>query len=468
MLPSLDRVPIRAVPRSAAPEVEAAWHRRLPTERAARWGLLTGLALVAGAVVLPLATGWSVHATDGFAHTVAPLHATWHPAVGVGTPFALLVGLLGIRYAERLSTRLSWRGLLLASYACALAWTVSLALVYGPSGISRELDSSQEYLVTARTVHDVPAFLSEFVSRIPFSAGSDHWPIHVAGHPAGATLFFIGLVRLGLGSSFASGCVITLLGTTVPVAVLVTLRRLGAEPAARLAAPFLVLAPAAIWVAVSGDAVFAAVAAWGLAALAVATTTGQRSVRWTTAIVAGLLLGLLPTLSYGLVLVAPLALSIVALTRGWRVLPLMTVVAVVPTLVLAGFGFYLWEAYPVLRQRYWDGLAPVRPAAYWTWASLASLVVSAGPAVGAGLAALASVRRTADRAVLWLVGSAVAAIVVADASQMSKAEVERIWLPFVPWLLVSTALLPPRWRRPMLVLQVVAALLVEHLLDTTW
>jgi hypothetical protein len=146
----------------------------------------------------------------------------------------------------------------------------------------------------------------------------------------------------------------------------------------------------------------------------------------------------------------------------------MTVVAVVPTLVLAGFGFYLWEAYPVLRQRYWDGLAPVRPAAYWTWASLASLVVSAGPAVGAGLAALASVRRTADRAVLWLVGSAVAAIVVADASQMSKAEVERIWLPFVPWLLVSTALLPARWRRPLLVLQVVAALLVEHLLDTTW
>jgi hypothetical protein len=173
-------------------------------------------------------------------------------------------------------------------------------------------------------------------------------------------------------------------------------------------------------------------------------------------------------LSYGLLLVGPLALAVVVLTRGWRVVPVAAVVALLPTLVLAGFGFYLWEAYPVLRQRYWDGLAPDRPAAYWTWASLAALAVSAGPALGAGLGALASVRRTADRAVLWLVGAAVAVVLVADVSQMSKAEVERIWLPFVPWLLLSTAVLPARWRRPMLVLQVVTALLVEHLLDTTW
>ena len=31
---------------------------------------------------------------------------------------------------------------------------------------------------------------------------------------------------------------------------------------------------------------------------------------------------------------------------------------------------------------------------------------------------------------------------------MSKGEVERIWLPFVPWLLIACALLPERWRRP--------------------
>jgi hypothetical protein len=388
--------------------------------------------------------------------------------VGIGTPLGVLVGWYGVRHGDRLAATLAWRRLLLTTYAATLTWTVSLALVYGPSGLSRELNSSQEYLVTARTVHDVPAFLGTFVSRIPFGAGESHWPIHVAGHPPLATLFFVALVRLGLGSSFASGCVVTLIGTTTPLAVLVTLRRLGAETTARRAAPFLVLAPAAIWVAVSGDAVFAAVAAWGLTLLTVAATSTRSVARWGCAVLAGLLLGLLPLLSYGLVLVAPLVLAVVVLTRGWRMVPAAAVVAVLPTLLLTRYGFSLWDAYPVLRQRYWDGLAPQRPAAYWTWASLGALVISAGPALGAGLGTIAALGRAADRVTRWLVGSAASAILLADVSQMSRAEVERIWLPFVPWLLISTAALPDRWRKPVLVLQVVVALLVEHLLDTGW
>jgi hypothetical protein len=59
-------------------------------------------------------------------------------------------------------------------------------------------------------------------------------------------------------------------------------------------------------------------------------------------------------------------------------------------------------------------------------------------------------------------------VVAADLSQMSRAEVERIWLPFVPWLLVGCALLPESWRRRGLVVQVVVALLVQHLLATGW
>ena len=70
--------------------------------------------------------------------------------------------------------------------------------------------------------------------------------------------------------------------------------------------------------------------------------------------------------------------------------------------------------------------------------------------------------------VTWLVVAAGAAVLTADLSRMSKAEVERIWLPFVPWLLLSTALLPERWRRPGLVMQLVAALVLQHLLFTSW
>jgi hypothetical protein len=454
-------------PTVADVEVRRSPRESTPLERASRGGLIASLGLVVLAIGVPLTTGWSVRATSHFPHTVAPLHATWHPTVGVGTPLALLVGWLGVRYGGRLAATLSWSRLLVTTYAATLAWAIALALVYGPSGLSRELNSRQEYLVTARAIQDVPAFLSGFVARIPFSAGAEHWPIHVAGHPPAATLLFVGLVQLGLGSSFAAGCVVTLIGCTTPVAVLVAMRRLDAEACARRAVPFLVLAPTAVWVAVSGDGVFAAVAAWGLAALAVAaTSTGAP--RWAAAVAAGLLLGLLPVLSYGLMLVGPLALAVLLLTRGWRLLPAVGVTALLPTLGLARVGVYLWQAYPVLHQRYWDGLAPDRPAAYWMWASVAALVLSAGPALGAGLGALAAARRTADRAVLWLVAAAASAIVLADASQMSKAEVERIWLPFVPWLLLSTALLPRRLRRPVLVLQVVTALLVEHLLDTGW
>ena len=59
-------------------------------------------------------------------------------------------------------------------------------------------------------------------------------------------------------------------------------------------------------------------------------------------------------------------------------------------------------------------------------------------------------------------------LLIADASLMSKAEVERIWLPFIPWVLLGCALLPTRWVRPALAVQVVTALLVQHLLFTGW
>ena len=131
-------------------------------------------------------------------------------------------------------------------------------------------------------------------------------------------------------------------------------------------------------------------------------------------------------------------------------------------------GFRLWDAYPVLNDRYWAGIAATRPASYWLWGDLAALAISAGPTLGAGIGSLLAAGRRSPRVVRLMVGAAALAIVLADASRMSKAEVERIWLPFVPWLLLSTACLPPRWQRPMLGAQVMVALLVQHLVLTNW
>jgi hypothetical protein len=59
-----------------------------------------------------------------------------------------------------------------------------------------------------------------------------------------------------------------------------------------------------------------------------------------------------------------------------------------------------------------------------------------------------------------------AAILLADLSGLSKAETERIWLPFAVWLLAGAGLLPSGWR--WLILQAATALLVDHLVRTAW
>jgi hypothetical protein len=154
--------------------------------------------------------------------------------------------------------------------------------------------------------------------------------------------------------------------------------------------------------------------------------------------------------------------------RRWSPLPAVAAGAAAPVLLFAALGFRLWSAYPVLNDRYWAGIAAGRPAAYWFWGDLAALALSAGPALGAGLGSLVAARARAPHVVRVLVATAGVSILLADASRMSKAEVERIWLPFVPWLLLATACLPERWRRPALALQVVTALLVQHLVLTNW
>ncbi len=431
------------------------------------WGLGATAALVLAAFVVPPLTGWDVHARGG-PLDLPPLHGFWQPKVGPGTAPALLVALLGWWWADRLAHRLSWRALLATAYAGSVAWAFSLALVDGRSGLTRALGSGYEYLPTARSIHDVPAMLHEFVSRISYSAAPDNWPTHVAGHPPGAVLFFVWLDRLGLGGDVAAGVVVTLCAASTAVAVLVALRALGAERVARTAAPYLVLTPAVVFMAVSADGLFAAVAAWGLAALAVAGTRVTTGAMAAWSAVAGLVLGWCVLMSYGLALLGLLALAVLWLARSWRPLPIAVAAALVPVLVLDGFGFALWEAYPALSDRYWAGIARVRPAAYWLWGDLAALLVSAGPALGAGLAALAAQGRRAARAPAVLVAAAAATVVLADASRMSKGEVERIWLPFVPWLTLALVALPERWRRPVLALQLLTALLVQHLLYTTW
>ena len=92
-----------------------------------------------------------------------------------------------------------------------------------------------------------------------------------------------------------------------------------------------------------------------------------------------------------------------------------------------------------------------------------------------GLGSVAGVGRVFDIAAIrrrsglhLLVLGALLAILLADLSRLSKAETERIWLPFTVWLVASTALLAPRSHRWWLALNVIGALLINHLILTNW
>ncbi|MGH3647534.1 MAG: hypothetical protein ACRDTM_10215, partial [Micromonosporaceae bacterium] len=68
--------------------------------------------------------------------------------------------------------------------------------------------------------------------------------------------------------------------------------------------------------------------------------------------------------------------------------------------------------------------------------------------------------------VLWW--GAVLAIAAATASGLSKGEVERIYLPFVVWLLPLAGLLPAARMRVWLAAQLALALVLEALLWFWW
>ncbi|MEJ7832559.1 MAG: hypothetical protein WKF79_06565 [Nocardioides sp.] len=428
-------------------------------------GLIGALLLMATAVTLPEVLDWDTATRRDDIQQFPPLHGFVETKVAATSVAAVLIALLGWRYAEALAARLSWPRLLLASYVVGLAWLLALAYVDGEEGVTRALGNPDEYLITARETDDVGQMLDVYIDRIPMDS-EDNWVTHVAGHPPGALLFFVGLVRVGLGGDLAAGLVVAAIAASTALAVMVTLRTLGVEDLARRAAPFLVLTPAAVFMAVSADAMFAAVGAWGLAALALGATATVRARAVAWSVLAGLLLGGGVMLSYGLPLLGFLALAVLIAARSWLPLPVAAASALAVVLGFALGGFAWWEAYPVLVDRYYEGIAADRPQSYWVWGNLAALLFCAGPLLGAGLASLRL--RKHDRTVLLLVAGAALAIVVADLSGMSRSEVERIWLPFVPWLTLSLALLPDGWRRWGLAVQLLAALLVQHLLYTSW
>lgn len=448
------------------------------------WGVCLAVLLVVAAISIPVLTGWDVRV-----RSLPPLYGEWQPRLGIGTlPALVCAGLVGI-WGPVAVSHLRWSTLLIGAFVVSAAWMLSLDAIDGTDHLGTVLDTEPEYLHTARAIaaaglsDSVPDLLRSYVSRIPFAA-ADNLPVHLAGHPPGMVIVFALLIAAGVSTTWSIGLVITLIAATIPLAVLVALRSLGAETAARATAPFLALAPAAIWLAVSADAVIAAVAAWSIAALCLAVSRREDSQcsgrAWS--ITAGVGCGIGTYLNYGFPLLGCLVIAVLICSPRLRVIPWFTAGGLLVTAAFTVGGFSWWEAYPVLQKRYWDGIAAVRPPEYWMWANLAALTIALGPAAGAGIAAAVRtswtcLRHSADslrrlprwaRVALGLSGAAVVMVLIADLSNLSRAEVERIWLFIMPWLLVSLALVPPRSRAWLLRLNLLWGICAAHLVYSAW
>lgn len=422
-----------------------------------RWLVLAGSGLAL--------SGLAVHLHARLGTASAPFVGRYRLRADLGTLIApaVAVGVVVVAAGRRID-QAPWRVLLAAAYFGTVAWTLALAAVEGGNGLAAPITNRGEYY------HDIPAvgahpaaFLAGFVTH-----ASDHTPA-TRQHPPGPVLLLWSLDRLGLHRPVLLGLFVAVIGClTVPL-VMVGVRSLCGESAARRLAPILVLAPYAVWVAVSMDAVTATLGAGLVTAGVLASEAhrrGRSALLW--AVVSGLLLGAAALFSYA---IPWLGLSVICVyfVRRRPLLNVVTGAAALLPLALARSAGFVWAAGLTEAQADFSiRVEPQRSAWVWGPVSLAVVVLACGPPI---VASARKIRRTPG----WpfLAGAAVA-VGFAIVAGLARGEMEHAWVPYFPWLLVA-AVAPERRGGevasvPLLLIGVGAAgaIVLEAVLRTAW
>ena len=377
------------------------------------------------------------------------------PAVAV---LVLGAGAVGVFH------RLSWRAVLTLSYLAALAWAFALALADGAGGLTRSLRSSMNF------APDIAALGRHPLSYIAhYTADVESHTFAARGHPPGSVVLLWAIQRAGVTDLVTLGTLITILGVVTVPLVLYAVRDVCGETTARRYAPILVLAPYAIWVAVSMDGV---VAMLGALAVAAGVHASGRARRGRTAaiwsLLCGVLIGLAGMFAYSVVW---LGLSVVLLYFARR-RPLLNVGtglgALVPVTVANLFGFNWLAGVAAAGYDFETRIEPHRSAIWWSGISLVALLIACGPAL------YASVRKVRNTpAWPFLVGAGIA-IVFTLVTAQARGGAEASWLPFFPWLTVAAvaparpAGAPPPVPWPLVAGGALTAVVIEAVLSTPW
>jgi len=430
--------------------------------RRAEQAVLGGAGVVAAAT---LATGLLVEASGRVLGTASPpFLVTFAPAVQWVPALATAAVLAGIVVAgPRLlraprSPAAFAAALLLLSLALTLAlnaaragtgeWSAVFDL--GPSG---SFEAKNEYLPGLPALsYGAGFFLDRFAELVPAL------PVNVAGHPPGL-LLLLHATGIRTANGFAALCI----ACAAAVAPLTYALGRGLEldeGQTRAAGLLAALSPALLlYGTTSADAVYTAVGA------AAATLLVARS-RWLRGL-GCVALALASLGSWALLAVGAWAVVVAARRKGVRRAAVLGAGCALAVLTVQGAlaAFYGYDPIGTLRateQVYRHSLAEVRPYWFWSVGSPVAWGVTLGLPI-AGAALVAALRR--QPAALAIV----AVVLVASLAGFTKAETERIWLPFVPLACVAAAgVLPPGRLRAVLAALAVQALGTQLLFATVW
>jgi hypothetical protein len=362
----------------------------------------------------------------------------WAPRLLTATPAAFAAATFALTLVLRLVLAAGGGG---RGGAGIAAWWK----VFDPA---RSYEAPNEYLPALGALHWGPRFfLDRFAETVPAL------PVHAAGHPPGLllTLSALGISSPGGMAAFCIGVGALSVPLFYPLG-----RHLLDERRARVATLLFAFAPGAlIFGATSADAVYLTLgllAAWPL------TVRSWRPV-------GAVLLAVASLFSWSLLAVGAWAAIVVWRREGIRAALALAALCAVALLAFYAALFALSGYDPIGTLRatedvYRAGVASMRPFSYWVLGSPSAFLLVLGlPILWYALRALVG-GETVALAIF-------AVLAFAAVMGFTKAETERIWLFFAPFVCLAAAASPLRLR-PVLVLLAVQALAYELVFDTIW
>ena len=423
--------------------------------------LLPHAGMVAIAAVVIAGLSIKLHGED-LGTPLPPFLMAWRPAVDplVVVSLAVLCGsvltapVLVARVRSRIgfAAGLYWLALVLGlSHNLARAGTGGWWTVFA-TGSHGSFEGSFEYLpVLPLLSRGTGYYLSHFASLFPYLT------THVKGNPPGPV---IALHLLGVAGPSALAAVCIGVGAlSAPLAYDLG-RVLGGEERGRVAGVLTAFSPAILLFGVTSvDYVFTTL---GLVAACLLVRHGV------AALITGSIAVALASFFSWLLLAIGAWAAILALPRaGARraaAICLAVGLAVIAfnAVLAVAYGYNPFGALRATAHAYHHGVASMRPYAFWVLGSPVAWGVATGlPISWLALRAL-SVQDSTAVAICALVA-------VASLLGFTKAETERIWLPFVPLACVAAAMATrPLSLRPILGVLGAQALLVEVLFFTVW